>query len=181
MCGVVSRKGVHTDTVVLIVTLESIETAAVLPELPGFVRRQRRVVAVQQERFVLIDPDVEASGRLSVKPFHRGIPIHRVKFLRLNVTKQAALRTFVGVVSHRQQRLAGDFTFQEQRSPAGATRRPKICGVPEFLFKSIIASRRHQILRIQFAQIEPAFKYAHENQWPQVRHKRELLVTVKET
>ena len=150
------------------------QATAVVGELARRGIRLRGVIAEQQIRTLLIDAHVEAPGRLRVETLGRGIAIHRIKLVGLNVAEQTLASVLVGIVGGGQQILALDFTLEEKCGTGSGAEFAIAAGVGqmlEFLIEAILLTRRHQAVGVDIAQIDDAFDNAGADQRTQIRHK----------
>ncbi len=160
---VAAGEGVHRHVVVLVVLPQAGERAVVVGELAQLRVGIGGEVAPQQVGALVVDAHVELRGRLRVEAAHRGVPVHRVELVGLDVAEQALLRVLVGIVGRGEEILALDLSFEVKR---GAHARVALSGVPvarqvrELLLEGVGGARRHQGARIHVAQVDDALDHA---------------------
>src|SRR4051812_28222035 len=116
---VITCPRVSTDILVFEMLTQSVQAAAVITQLLNIVSGLGDEVAIKQIRFLVVDPDVKLARALSLEPFDRGISVHRIEFIRLNIAKQSFARVAFGVVCGSEKVPARNLAFKEECGRAG--------------------------------------------------------------
>ena len=147
---------VGAHAVVLEVVLHAGERAAVVRQAPHVALALRREIAPQQVRPVPVDAHVQAAGRLRVVAAHRGIAVHRVELVGLDVAEEALARVLVRVVGRGEQEVALDLALEEEgRAGARAALAvvPVAGQVPQLLLEAVGLARRDEGARVDVAHV----------------------------
>ena len=145
--------------------------AVVIAERARLDRGLRHVVAVERVAFALVHAHVKLPRRLRIETARRGIPVHGVKFVGLDVAEQALARNFVGVVRRGEQRVALDAALQiKGRAPAGVEFRVVATDrePAQFLVEPIARTGRQHIAGTEAAQINLPLDNANSEQRAQL-------------